>query len=341
VAPSGDDDDSPGPTPVPPRRGKRKPNRPTSKRQPGAPVPRSKGGQRAIEARAPPADKRRTARAHQRRRNQTLLLGGAILVIVAVVAIFIGINASGGGGTKTNTATEAVSAATLSKFTSAASPAELKAAATNYGLTGVSGEGPAYPTVISGTPLTTTGKPEILYLGAEYCPYCATERWPLILALSKFGTFHNLTAIHSAGGDEVYPDTPTFSFYKSTYTSAYITFTPVEEETVTHATLQTPTATQDAIASKYDSTGDIPFVYFNGKATITGAEIDPSLLGSGDDGPASKMTFQQIVDDIAAGSSTLSSSVMADAGVIVSDICAMTGGKPGNVCSLFPKPITG
>jgi thiol-disulfide isomerase/thioredoxin len=279
--------------------------------------------------------------AHQRRRNQTLLLGGAILVIVAVVAIFIGINASGGGGTKTNTATEAVSAATLSKFTSAASPAELKAAATNYGLTGVSGEGPAYPTVISGTPLTTTGKPEILYLGAEYCPYCATERWPLILALSKFGTFHNLTAIHSAGGDEVYPDTPTFSFYKSTYTSAYITFTPVEEETVTHATLQTPTATQDAIASKYDSTGDIPFVYFNGKATITGAEIDPSLLGSGDDGPASKMTFQQIVDDIAAGSSTLSSSVMADAGVIVSDICAMTGGKPGNVCSLFPKPITG
>jgi thiol-disulfide isomerase/thioredoxin len=263
------------------------------------------------------------------------------VVIVAVVAIFIGINASGGGGTKSNTASTPVSAATIDTLSSAIAPADLKAAATNYGLTGVSNEGPAYPTIISGTPLTTTGKPEILYIGAEYCPYCATERWPLVLALSKFGTFHNLTAIHSAGGAEVYPDTPTFSFYKSTYTSPYLTFTPVETETVAEKPLQTLTAAQEAIEAKYDTSGDIPFVYFNGKAIISGAEYDPALLGSGQNGPASKKTVPEIAAEIAAGSSTLSSNVIADAGVIVSDICAMTGGKPGNVCSLFPKPITG
>ena len=44
-------------------------------------------------------------------------------------------------------------------------------------------------------PLTArTGKkkPELLYIGAEYCPYCAASRWPLIIALSRFGTFKGL-----------------------------------------------------------------------------------------------------------------------------------------------------
>jgi thiol-disulfide isomerase/thioredoxin len=326
-----DDNDRPGPTPVPPRGGKRKPNRPTSKRPAGA---------RPLPAKARPADNRRAALATKRRRNQTFLVGGAIVVVVAVVAVLIGINASGGGGTKTNTATAPVTAAQLDNYTSGVTVAELKAAATNFGLSSVSGEGAAYPAVTSDPPITTTGKPELLYIGAEYCPYCATERWPLVLALSKFGTFHNLTFIHSAGGDEVYPGTPTFTFYKSTYTSPYLTFTPVEEQTVTHATLQTPTAAQEAIINKYDTSGDIPFAYFNGKAIISGAEYDPSLLGSKQNGPSSKLTFQQIANSISGGTSTLSSNVVADAGVIVSDICAMTGGKPANVCSLFPKPIT-
>jgi hypothetical protein len=29
----------------------------------------------------------------------------------------------------------------------------------------------------------------VVFVGAEYCPYCASERWPLVMALSKFGTF--------------------------------------------------------------------------------------------------------------------------------------------------------
>ena len=27
-------------------------------------------------------------------------------------------------------------------------------------------------------PLTLHGKPELLYIGAEFCPVCAVERWP-------------------------------------------------------------------------------------------------------------------------------------------------------------------
>jgi thiol-disulfide isomerase/thioredoxin len=216
----------------------------------------------------------------------------------------------------------------------------MQAAADNFALTSVAGEDSAYPTVTSDTPITTTGKPELLYIGAEFCPYCATERWPLVLALSKFGTFHHLSMIHSAGGDEVYPGTPTFSFYKSTFTSAYLTFTPVEEETITHAALQKPTAAQQEIVDKYDTKNDIPFIYFNGKAIIDGAEHDPSLLGSQPDGPASKMTFQQIADTITGQNSALASNITVDAGAIVSMIFRMTGGKPAGACKLFPKPIT-
>jgi len=40
--------------------------------------------------------------------------------------------------------------------------------------------------------LTADGKPLVLYVGEESCPYCAAERWSLILALSKFGNFTGL-----------------------------------------------------------------------------------------------------------------------------------------------------
>ncbi len=30
--------------------------------------------------------------------------------------------------------------------------------------------------------LTSGGKPQIVYMGAEYCPYCAAERWAMVVA---------------------------------------------------------------------------------------------------------------------------------------------------------------
>ena len=99
-----------------------------------------------------------------------------------------------------------------------------------------SGAVTAKPTTISGTALTANGKPEMLYMGAEYCPYCAAERWAMIVALSRFGTFSGLATVHSAaangaGNAEPYPNTPTWTFVHATYTSKYLTFTPVEEQT--------------------------------------------------------------------------------------------------------------
>jgi hypothetical protein len=51
------------------------------------------------------------------------------------------------------------------------------------------GQGAAGLTSVSGTLLTSGGKPEVLYMGGDFCPFCAAERWSIIMALSRFGTW--------------------------------------------------------------------------------------------------------------------------------------------------------
>ena len=75
---------------------------------------------------------------------------------------------------------------------------------------------------VTANPLTgPNGHPEVFYMGAEYCPYCAAERWPMIIALSRFGTFTGLKTTSSSSTD-IYPNTPTFTFHGATYTSQYV-----------------------------------------------------------------------------------------------------------------------
>ena len=76
-------------------------------------------------------------------------------------------------------------------------------------------------------PLTEGGKPEVLFVGAEYCPFCAAERWPLVVALARFGRF---TALHDAtsSSQAVFPSTATFSFTGVAYTSPWVALVGVE-----------------------------------------------------------------------------------------------------------------
>jgi thiol-disulfide isomerase/thioredoxin len=345
--PSSNDTPGGGSTPVPPRGGKRKPNRPTGK----VPASRSAGqrsnaGSRSGGSSRPaannPSAQRRQAMAEQRRKRQTLWAVGAIVLVIVVVGVFVVVKVSGGGKTK---------AAASSKLSAGGSKAPagagvgdtipswvysdlsgIKASSLQAAANNTKPADAVYPETTNDPPINKTGKPEVFYLGAEYCPYCATERWPMIVALSQFGTFKNLTSIASSPTD-VYASTPSFAFYKSTYTSKYLNFTAVEGETVDEKTLQTPTAAQEKLVTKYDSGGSIPFVYFNGKAVIVGAEYDPNLLR--------KASFLDDVKSVAAGTSSLSTAVYWNAGVIVSHLCVLTKGQPGSVCKYFPKPITG
>lgn len=178
---------------------------------------------------------------------------------------------------------------------------------------------------VSGGTLTgATGKPEVFYFGAEYCPYCAAQRWPLILALSRFGTFSGLHTTSSSSTD-VFPNTPTFTFHNATYTSQYIDFRAVESEDRTGNALETPTSRDQALVKQYDTSGSIPFVDFGNKYAFAGAMYSPDLL--------SGMSWQEVADAVAQSGSPQEAAVVGSANLMTAAICRMTADQPATVCS--------
>jgi hypothetical protein len=150
--------------------------------------------------------------------------------------------------------------------------------------------GATAPRAVSGLPeLTSGGKPEILYMGGKFCPFCAAERWALAAALSRFGTLTGLSFIHSAPDDG---DIATMTFESAKYTSKYLTFTPVEwfgeaadpNTPFEHVYFQHPTSAEVALFNKYAG-GGIPFIDV-GNRYIVGSQFVPTDL--------SGMTWAQI-----------------------------------------------
>jgi hypothetical protein len=76
--------------------------------------------------------------------------------------------------------------------------------------------------------LKKDGKPRVVYLGAEYCPFCAAERWGMVNALSRFGKFKDLKITTSSSTD-IPARISTLSFYGSKYDSPYIARTGREQ----------------------------------------------------------------------------------------------------------------
>ena len=181
---------------------------------------------------------------------------------------------------------------------------------------------------IGGTPLEQGGKPVVLYIGAEYCPFCAAERWPLVAALSRFGTFTDLGATHSATND-VYPNTPTFSFKNAKYASKYLALQTVElygnrPVNGKYPPLQRPTAQQNALIQKHDPKGTIPFIYLGNYLQLD-ASYNPQILAG--------MSMQQVAHAMRDTNTDQSIAILGTANQITAALCAQTGGQPGNVCS--------
>ncbi|MGH3171573.1 MAG: DUF929 family protein, partial [Trebonia sp.] len=177
----------------------------------------------------------RAAEKRRQQRNRIYIAGGSIfaVIIVVVVVVLVGVNHSNAPDTASDGPTGAALTAVVNQVTSVPASA-LDQVATGSGTVN-GGSSPIIP-LKGGSALASGGKPEMLYMGAEYCPYCAAERWGMIVALSRFGTFTGLQTIHSAarngaGDAEPNPNTPTWTFVHSSYTSKYLTFTPVEMQT--------------------------------------------------------------------------------------------------------------
>jgi hypothetical protein len=266
--------------------------------------------------------------AERRRETQRrfFVAGGSVLVVIVIVVSLVVWKALNHTPTAKANNTASANAAVVSELTSVPSTVLDKVGA---GPTGV--VAPLKP--ISGPPLTVNGKPEVLYMGAEYCPYCAAERWSIVEALSRFGTFSNLQFIHSTPND-IYSNTSTLTFYKSSYTSKYLSFVPVEMETVSQKPLQRPTSAQAALLTKYTQ-GSFPFVDVAGKYAVEGTQYLPSVLGSlqAQDASHFGLTWAQIGADVQNSSSPVAQAIIGAANHITAAICKVTNGQPGNVCN--------
>jgi hypothetical protein len=178
---------------------------------------------------------------------------------------------------------------------------------------------------VSGSALTgANGHPQVFYLGAEYCPYCAAERWPMIIALSRFGMFSGLKTTTSSSSD-VYPNTPTFTFHGATYTSQYIDFVSVETTDRDRNPLESPTAAQQALVNQYDTSGSIPFVDFGNRYAFSGAMYLPDVL--------SGMSWQAVADTLLQPDSNQAKAILGSANLITAAVCRLTSDQPASVCS--------
>jgi thiol-disulfide isomerase/thioredoxin len=278
------------------------------------------GGQRnKPNARARAAAAREAQRKRETRRKM-MTVGGITVVVLAIVAVMVIIFVT--KSDKKNSASRTV-----------ASPAIVKQLTTipaaTFQTVGA-GNTTGGPAKVSGTPLTAGGKPVFFYYGAEYCPFCATERWAVVTALGRFGTWSNLQQTTSASQDTP-PSIPTFSFYGAKFSSPYFAFQSVETYTNQqsgsfYSTLETPTKAQQALVQKYDgANGSIPFLDFGNKYTSSGATYDYSVL----QGKAPDEIAANILDPTTA----TSKGVLGAANSITAALCEMTSGQPGSVCN--------
>ena len=259
-------------------------------------------------------------RARQRKRGLIAGIGIALVVVLAVTFVLIRPHAAT-APTAGSTGTAAQDAAVAREVTSVPGATfDSVGAGAATGLAATTGQ----PLLTSG------GKPEVLYMGGEFCPYCAAERWALAAALSRFGTFTGLSLIHSSPTD-VYPSTPTLSFYKSGYSSKYLSFAPVEwygeaDDASTpfgHVYLQQPTSQEAALFARY-ANGSLPFVDIANRYLLPQAQYSPEDL--------SGLSWAQIAMAMQDPSSQVARDIDGAANTLTAAICQVTNGQPGGVC---------
>jgi hypothetical protein len=307
----------------------------------------------APDRRARVAAQREAARRAEQRKR-IYIAGGSILAVVVVVLAFVLVKANSGGGSAGSASNGPTGTAltTLTKQVTGV-PASVQdqvgGGSINSSdlipasqIAAASAANAGYFATVNGKALTSGGKPEILYIGAEYCPFCGAQRWAMIVSLSRFGTFSGLKTIHSSSSDTD-PNTPTWSFYGSKYTSPYITFTSVEETTnerqgnssntsVPYVTLQTPTSAQQALVNQYDPGsngygGAIPFIDLGNKYVEVGNmyPYGPGVI----DGKS----WSDIGAALTQPKSAIAQGVLGSANYMTAGICKLTNNQPASACT--------
>ena len=189
----------------------------------------------------------------------------------------------------------------------------------------------AIPTRVNPTLSTAGTNGVVLYVGAEYCPYCAIQRWGLLVALSKFGTFTNLDHEIFSSSSDTYPHLASWSFVGAKYTSKYFRFEPVElnSEKRTpsggYEPLDKLTGPQRVAYDKFNPQGELPFVDFGNHYVTLGASSSPSVLEG--------LSLIEIGQQLNLPKSPVALAVDGSANYFIAALCSMAQTDAPAICS--------
>ncbi|MGH9016507.1 MAG: DUF929 family protein [Acidimicrobiales bacterium] len=283
-------------------------------------------GKAASEGPAPAAAVETTGR----RAPMALVTGAFLVLVLLIVAVLLVVKVTRGTTTLTPPPVAPAAAGTVRAATGVPRSA--------FDTVGAPHPAGPLPTVLDRQPsLTIGGRPAVVYVGSEFCPYCAAARWPLVVALGRFGTFTHLGAT-SSSVLEAFPGIQTFSFDGTSYRSRYLSWSAVEQygqglDATAPAgfhLLHRLSPLQQVLLTRYGTGAggpELPFIDIGNRVVVEGAAIGFSP------GTLQGLSVNQIATDLSAPSTAVAQAVLGAANEISAAICATTGGKPGAVCS--------
>jgi thiol-disulfide isomerase/thioredoxin len=175
---------------------------------------------------------------------------------------------------------------------------------------------------VSKETMRRNGKLFVFFLGAEYCPYCAAQRWAIVRSLQKFGQWDGLKQTISAARDEPFLNLPTYDFTNANYTSPHIEFLSREIQDREFRPLQKLLKTDEKLLQKFNPEREIPFLLVGGRFTQIGSGFTPKIfIGH---------TFRQTETELKKMESEIRKTIDDEANIISALLCI--SGLPPEVC---------
>jgi hypothetical protein len=260
------------------------------------------------------------------------LISGIVGVVAVFVVVIVVFEATITGGLKQDTTVRAAPASLVSSLVNLPLSTQLAVGG------GTDANPPVnIPASYKAATLTSNGLPEIGYVGAEYCPYCALQRWSLIIGLSRFGTWSNLHLIRSSVYETGLASLPTFTFADGAkLSSPYVAFVARELQSnvsINHngppyATLQSLPPTLATAFTTIDTSVGYPFMDYGGKTTQVGSQALSSHVAA-----LQGLNWTQVANDLRNPTSTVAQEVLGGANYATAATCMLTNDQPASACN--------
>ncbi len=168
------------------------------------------------------------------------------------------------------------------------------------------------------------GRLPVLFVSAQYCIFCAAERWALVDALDRFGTLSQISPSQSAIVDGVNAPIPTYDFTRAQFASPVVDFQHVDVADQNGNPLQQLSAAQQSMLDRYDPRGGIPFLDIGNTYVQVSSGYAPSLLQG--------LSFAQVQQALTDPASTVGQTIHLEGTRITPLICKLASSAPQAVC---------